>query len=136
MTTHYLPHLLPIPALSITLSAPGERPWLGPMAVILDTGADMTLMPAQLLRQLRVHPLGEGRLRGPWGDTHDVTLYLIDVQVSQLLLPDVQVASDEAAEDVILGRNVLNKLPLFLDGPQQQTEVLDDATVQRLRARR
>jgi len=56
--------------------------------------------------------------------------------VSQLLLPDVQVASDEAAEDVILGRNVLNKLPLFLDGPQQQTEVLDDATVQRLRARR
>ncbi|MBI4674761.1 MAG: hypothetical protein HY741_24210 [Chloroflexi bacterium] len=28
------------------------------------------------------------------------------------------------------------KLPLFLDGPEQQTELLDDAVVRRLRARR
>jgi hypothetical protein len=37
---------------------------------------------------------------------------------------------------VILGRNLLNMLPLFLDGPQQQTHLVDDATLRRLRGRR
>ena len=35
-----------------------------------------------------------------------------------------------------MSRNILNKLPLFLDGPNEQTEVLDDASVKRLRERR
>lgn len=49
------------------------------------------------------------------------------------MLPGVLVAGDETATEVILGRNVLNLLPLFLDGPHQQTYVVADAIVRRLR---
>lgn len=49
------------------------------------------------------------------------------------MLPGVLVAGDENATEVILGRNVLNLLPIFLDGPQRQTHVLSDAQTRRLR---
>ena len=43
---------------------------------------------------------------------------------------------DTGADATIVPQEIeLNKLSLFLDGPVQQTEALDDATVNRLRAR-
>ena len=48
----------------------------------------------------------------------------------------LMVAGDETTDEVILGRNLLNLLPLFLDGPQQKTHLVDDVTVRRLRTRR
>ena len=35
-----------------------------------------------------------------------------------------------------MGRNALNKLPLLLDGPEQQTDVLNHQTMKRIRALR
>ncbi len=53
-----------------------------------------------------------------------------------LRVPGVQVAGDEITEEIILGRNILNKLPLFLDGPKQVAELLSDPATQRLRTAR
>ena len=53
-----------------------------------------------------------------------------------MTIPGVRVIASATEEFTLLGRDVLNKLPLFLDGPQQQAEVLNDATVNRLRAQR
>jgi hypothetical protein len=51
---------------------------------------------------------------------------------SQRYEPSIPVLADE----IVLGRNVLNKLTIFFDSPKQQTEILDDPTVKRLRDRR
>jgi len=56
--------------------------------------------------------------------------------VGDVFLPGLYIIGDDTGDEIILGRDVLNKLPLFLDGPEQQTELLDDATLKRLRARR
>jgi hypothetical protein len=53
-----------------------------------------------------------------------------------VLLAGVEVAGDAIIQEIILGRNVINKLPIFLDGPQQISEIVDDATANRLRSRR
>jgi len=71
-----------------------------------------------------------------WGDAHPVAFFLVELQIQDARLPGVQVAGDEASREIILGRNVLNNLPLFLDGPQRQTDVLDDAATRWLRDRR
>jgi hypothetical protein len=49
------------------------------------------------------------------------------------MLPGMLIAGDETTEEVVIGRNVLNLLPLFIDGPRRQTHLLDDLTVRRMR---
>jgi hypothetical protein len=44
------------------------------------------------------------------------------------------VVADEAGEDIILGRDFLNRFSLFLGGPRAQLTVPDAATVRRLRS--
>jgi predicted aspartyl protease len=112
-----------------------ERPWLGPFEAIADTGADATIIPESIAQRLRATPLNPGRLETQWGDIHPVTIYLLDIQVSGQSLPGIVVAGDPETDEIVLGRNVLNTLPLLLDGPEQQTDVLDDSTMKRLRAR-
>lgn len=73
---------------------------------------------------------------GITGERRPIASYYVDLQLNDLTLPNVRVAGDRLANEIILGRNVLNKLPLLLDGREQQTDLLDDATARRLRARR
>ena len=128
----YLP---PIPVLQVTLvSDTGARSRL--LTAIVDTGADATIVPEALLLEIQATPVEPGQIKTQWGEVHPVTVYLLDVQVEKILLPGMLVAGDPTTDEIVLGRNVLNKLPLFLDGPAQRTELLDDATVKRLRARR
>ena len=135
MTHKYLTrgYTFPIPSLTITFSAPAEQPRVGPVQAIADTGADMTILPTALVQSLRLQPIGYGQLRSQWGELHPTPFYLLDVRVDGLVLPNVQVASDDGTKEVIVGRNVLNKLALLLDGPEQQTDLLDQTAIKRLR---
>jgi predicted aspartyl protease len=130
--TDYFP---PIPVLTVTFGYGGERPWLGPFEVIVDTGADATIVPEDIPLQLKAIPLNPAQIKTQWGDIHSVTMFLLDIQIGDQHLGGIVTAGAPESDEIILGRNVLNKLPLFLDGPRQQSEVLDDATVRRLRAR-
>jgi len=96
----------------------------------------MTIAPADILINLQAQHVQETNLVSQWGDTHPVVLYLVDLEIEDQLFPGVLVAGDETTNEIILGRNLLNLLPLFLDGPQEQTHLVDDALVRRLRGRR
>jgi predicted aspartyl protease len=129
-------YALPIPALNILAGLPGERPWLGPLTAILDTGADITAFPLTILNQLKAKRFSKGLLRSQWGDAHLMDFYFVELEIEGTRLANIQVATDKTTHDVTLGRNVINRLSLFLDGPQEIIETLDDATVKRLRSRR
>jgi hypothetical protein len=45
--------------------------------------------------------------------------------VNELRFPAIEVIDDEHGEELILGRNSLNKLHLLLKGPVGQVELLD-----------
>lgn len=126
----------PAPVLHVIFGHGGQRPWLGPFEAIVDTGADATIVPEAIVQRLRAIPLNPGQLETQWGDVHQVTIYLLDIEVSNQRLPGIVTAGDPEADEIVLGRNVLNKLPIFLDGPMQQTDVLDDLTAGRLRTRK
>jgi len=51
--------------------------------------------------------------------------YLVDVEIGGLTLPGIEVIGDDVADQILIGRDVLNKLRLLLDGPRQKTELLD-----------
>ncbi len=129
-------YLLPIPILSVRFCRLAEATVTDSYAAIVDTGADMTIAPADILINLQAQGVQETNLISQWGDAHPVVLYLVDLEIEGQLFPGVLVAGDETTDEIILGRNLLNLLPLFLDGPQQQTHLLDDARLRWLRTRR
>lgn len=135
MSSPYLKagYLYAIPALSVYFRRLAEATGIGPYNAIVDTGADMTIAPADILVDLQAQSMQETNLVSQWGDTHPVILYLVDLEIADQVFPGVLVAGDETADEIILGRNLLNLLPIFLDGPEQQSHVLDGATVHRFR---
>lgn len=124
----------PFPQLSVVLSVEDER--TGPFPALLDTGADVTLVPTHLLEQAGAAESDWVTVRSHFGEGQRLQSYLVEVRIDDLLLPGLYVVGDDRGVEIILGRDVLNKLPLLLDGPALQTDVLDEAAVTRLRERK
>jgi hypothetical protein len=117
----YLPA---IPTINIRLSQ-SESSWVGPLKAIVDTGSDGTLVPAATLAVFRPVEADKIWLRSQWGDRRLALMYVLDVHIGLIRLPAIRVVSDDRGKEVILGRDVLNKLRLLLDGPAQTTEILE-----------
>lgn len=82
-------------------------------------------MPIGIIRQLKAGVVTFKTVRGYAGGRRSVRTYLVDIEISGLTLPGIEVVGDDAADQILIGRDVLNKLRLLLDGPGQRTEVLD-----------
>lgn len=114
----------PMPMLEIGLGYSGAAPLIGPIAAVVDTGADGTLVPAKILSKFEVAESDRTWIRSQWGELHSALTYVLDLHIGTLRLPAVQIVADDRGKEVILGRDVLNKLRLLLDGPEQTTELL------------
>ena len=119
-STAYSP---PAPACELTLinEHTGRRVIVN---AIVDTGADATIVPVRYLRELQAQRALEAGLRSQWGERRPVYLYLLDIQMADLILPGLYVVGDELGQECILGRNALNRLRLLLDGPEALTRLL------------
>ncbi len=115
----------PMPAVEIHLGYPGEAFDVGPVVAILDTGADSTLVPQYLLDQLGAPFSDEAQLRSHWGEWRTVSLFTVDIGLEAVRLPAVEVIGDEQGQEVIVGRNILNRLRMLFDGPAGQVEILN-----------
>ncbi len=122
--SHGSDHYPPIPVLEIRLGVPDVETLSGVVAALIDTGADITLAPQALLEEISAPELDEVRLRSHWGEYTTVITYLVDIALDTGVLPGVEVVGDMYGSTVLLGRNVLNKLLLLIDGPRQITDIL------------
>ncbi|MCZ7672315.1 MAG: hypothetical protein M5U34_36940 [Chloroflexi bacterium] len=52
-------------------------------------------------------------------------LYLIDVQIGEITLPGIEVVGDELSTEIVLGRDVLNRLRVLLDGVDEVTTITE-----------
>jgi predicted aspartyl protease len=112
------------PVAEVWLGAPETRPSVGPLVALIDTGADGTLVPLHHLRSIRgLAAVDRKWLRSQWGEQRLVRLYLVDIEIAGLLLPDIEVVADSLGDEIILGRNALNRLRITLDGPAQMIDV-------------
>ena len=107
----------PIPVCGITLTAPATDQRVE-LSAIVDTGADGTIVPIRHLQHIEARRAFEASLRSQWGERRVVFLYLVDLTIDQLTLPGIYVVGDDLGDETVLGRNVLNRLRLLLDGPQ------------------
>lgn len=114
----------PFPGLPIRLGFPEESLSLGPIDALIDSGADGTLVPQVLLDELGAPLVDQIRVRSQWGEARLAGLYTVDLGIANIRLPAIEVVGDPGAE-IILGRDVLNRLRLMLDGPAGETTLFE-----------
>lgn len=135
-TPYSHPNFPPAPILDIRLSPPLERAQTCWLPALIDTGADFTIIPLYWLLQIDAPEVRSAYVRGLWSEQQLVTLYLVDVHMETGVISGVEVIGidmdeerfgddDEEEDEIILGWNVLNKLFLLLEGPNQQTRILE-----------
>ena len=115
----------PFPTIRIILRNEDSAFQTGSVDALIDSGADASLVPLSLLREIQAHTFEATHIRSHWGERRRVHLYRIDIKIDGITLPGVTVVGDPFDNEVVLGRDVLNKLRLLLDGPAHQTELLD-----------
>ena len=113
----------PFPAVEIMLSSSEQGRRTDKLQALLDTGSDGTIVPLDRLWEIRATVLSDARISSHWGEMRPVQLFSVDIHLADLVFPSVIVVGDDQGTEIILGRNVLNKLTAVFDGPRQTTEI-------------
>jgi predicted aspartyl protease len=110
----------PAPVAYVDIRNPATGALLSNVPMLIDTGADATLLPLNYVEQLGVAPDEDtlyevqgfdGEIR--FASTARLELFLLGRKFAgQFLLFDQPMG--------ILGRNILNSIPILLDGPRSR----------------
>jgi hypothetical protein len=107
----------PAPVVEVSLRNPQTKVSVFPVMMLMDTGADVTLLPKAQVESVGIERSGPGYELSGFDGSKSIA-YAVRAELSilgrtfrgQFLLIDDPVG--------ILGRDILNSLSLLLDGPQ------------------
>jgi hypothetical protein len=110
----------PAPTALITLCTSQKAASVSAVPMLLDTGADVTLLPRSAVEQLGIPLLpGQGyQLLSFDGSKSFARAVILDVIFLKRLYRGRYLLTDEACG--ILGRDILNHVTLLLNGPRQE----------------
>lgn len=110
----------PVVEIEVTSDHPGATRVI---SALIDSGADATLLPKDLLTQLRAQPVDVRILRTVTGARTTVNLYRVQLRIGPHHLRNVRAVGIDPTEGAILGRDVLNQLVVMMDGLAMVSEI-------------
>lgn len=113
----------PAPFIYVTLRNPQTGAELQDVPAQLDTAADRTLLPDDLVHTLGLPQLSTIPIGGVGGFVQAMPSYLIQMRIHNLPAQTVEVVADPDESWVLLGRDVLNAHRIVLDGPRLSLEI-------------
>ena len=111
----------PAPVVPVRLRVPGGHQSAA-LDGKIDTGADLCGVPEQLVIDLDLPPVRSVRAAGFGGTPRDAVVYRVDVELDGLVFPRVEALAIDRGY-VLVGRNVLRRLIVRLDGPGEQLDL-------------
>jgi hypothetical protein len=121
-STRYFP-AAPVLEVKFISTQTGES--IGPFSALVDTGTDVTAVPMSIVQALQAPVARQALVEAHWGERLLVSLFTMDVNIGAWPWPGIDVIGDVHGREVILGRDVLNRLWLGLDGPAHIAEVAE-----------
>ncbi len=109
-----------MPVLDISVSGIRQGGPIADTVALVDSGADATMFPVDLLERVRARFHETKTMRGVTGHRVDVDTYLVTIQVGPYRIAGVEAIGMEESTEVILGRDVLNQLEITLVGPAHE----------------
>ena len=105
-----------LPVIELQIRRVGRETSDSVLTVIVDSGADATILPLRTLKEAQLKRVGQARMRwGPHaGELYDV--YLATLVIGPYQIFGVRILADKENRQKILGRNALNQLIVTLNG--------------------
>ncbi len=110
-------HDPPAPVVQVTVRHIVQSQRRATVSALLDTGPDVTAIPSTLADKLQLYPFSRLVLEDVSGETRKVLTYGVRMTIGELTVPRLEVIQT-GLDQVILGRDVLNQLYVFLNGPE------------------
>jgi hypothetical protein len=70
--------------------------------------------------------VSRGRARSLWGDARTVDVYAVALALDGLRVAALQALADDQGQEIVLGRILLSRLKIVLDGPAAITEIVEN----------
>ena len=89
----------------------------------LDTAADVSVIPWQVVEELQLEQLGEFEALGLGGHMLTMPTFLVQIQLRGSHTQVIKVLASAEEPYILLGRDVLNRFRITLDGPNLVLEI-------------
>jgi hypothetical protein len=119
----YHPIQPPAPFVNVTLRHPTGTPEHRDVPAQIDSGADRSVFPEDLIRLMGLPQVGQLTIGGLGGLQHTMPLFAVLLGVHDLPAEPLEVIGSRGEPWILLGRDVLNAHRLLLDGPQLALEI-------------
>jgi hypothetical protein len=113
----------PAPFVHVTLRSPDGITAVADFPAQLDTAADRTVVPLRVIEELHLVQMGTITESGVGGQVAVLPAFLVELTVRQLQPLALKVIASPEEPFVPLGRDVLNRYRIVLDGPQLALEI-------------
>jgi len=110
----------PAPTIPVGLSRSGETSASQEIVALVDTGADATMLPVDVLKSAKTRYVQQRLMRGVMGEPTTVNLYLAAIHVAGHVIHGNRAIARPEGSEAIIGRDVLNQLEITLNGPAHE----------------
>lgn len=106
----------PAPFIYVTVTAPDQTPRAAAIPALIDTGADLTVVPRRLMTDLELIKFSEIGVGGFRLAAEPTDTFLVKLQIHDWEIEAVEVVLGDDSYG-LLGRDVLNRFLITLNGP-------------------
>ena len=115
----------PAPYVLLNLFHPTDADAVRDVPALADTGADITVIPLAVIGSVRGIPTGTSPILGYDNKPDTLTTFAIRLQIRDLPVIELDVVGSDRVSTAIVGRDVLNRYDIRLDGPNRVMLISD-----------